>query len=140
MQQEAAHELRHREGHAPIAATALGPVVLELEGDAFLIVCDQPAVGDGHAVGVARQIGEHRLRSGEGALGIDHPVAVAQRLQERGERFGLCQRLVLAEELELTGPVGGIELLAEEPPEQPREHPHGQEEAAPAGNPTFAVA
>ena len=81
MQQEAAHELIDREGHRFVAATALGAVVLELEGDALFIECDQPAVGDGHAVGVARQIGEHRLRSGEGALGIDHPVDLLQRLQ-----------------------------------------------------------
>ena len=113
MQQEAAHELRHRQGHRLVAAAALGPVVLELEGDPFLVEGDQAAVGDGHAVGVASEVSEHRLRSGEGALGIDHPVDAAQRLQERGERLGLFQRLVLAEELQLTGPVGSSELLAE---------------------------
>ena len=31
--------------------------------------------------------------------------------------------------------MGGIELLAEQSLEQPREHPHVQEEAAPAGDP-----
>ena len=105
----------------------------------MLVEGDQTAVGDGHAMGVAGQIGEHRLGPGEGALGIDHPVDLAQRLQERGERHGLFQRLMLTEELQLAGPVGGSELLAELPPEQPREHPHGQEKAAPAGDPALPV-
>ena len=74
VQQEAAHELIDRQGHAPIAATALGPVILELEGHPFLVEGDQSAVGDGHAVSVAREVSEHRLRSGEGALGIDDPL------------------------------------------------------------------
>jgi hypothetical protein len=30
-----------------------------------------------------------------------------QRLDEGGKRFGLLQRLVLAEELQLAGPMGG---------------------------------
>jgi hypothetical protein len=33
------------------------------EGDAVLVEGDEPAVGDGDAVGVARQISEHRLGS-----------------------------------------------------------------------------
>ena len=77
MQQEAAHELLYREGHRFVAATALGAVVLELEGDPSLIECDEAAVGDGHAVGVAGEVSEYGLGSGEGALGVDHPVDLA---------------------------------------------------------------
>lgn len=79
MQQEAAHELRYGEGHPFVMATALGAVVLELEGDRVLVEGDEAAVGDGHAMRVARQIGEDDLGSGAGALGIDHPVDGAQR-------------------------------------------------------------
>jgi hypothetical protein len=48
------------------------------------------------AVRVARQISEHGLGAGEGALGIDEPVFPAQRFQEGGERMaylfspGMC--------------------------------------------------
>jgi hypothetical protein len=28
-------------------------------------------------VGIAREVGQHRGRSGEGALGVDHPVDLA---------------------------------------------------------------
>ena len=114
---------------------ALGPVVLPAEGDAALVQRDQPAVGDGHPVRVARQVGQHRLRPGERALGIDHPLALAQRRQPAPERLGVGQRRVLAEELQLAGLMHPQQLFEEAPPEQPREHPHRQEEARPAGDP-----
>ena len=46
---------------------------------------------------------------------------------------------VIAEEAQAAGLVGGDELLQEQPPEQAREHAHGQEEARPAGHPALAV-
>jgi hypothetical protein len=46
-----------------------------------LVEGDQAAVGDGDAVGVAAEIGEHRLRPGERLLGIDDPLDFAQRRQ-----------------------------------------------------------
>ena len=46
---------------------------------------------------------------------------------------------MIAEELQAAGVVGGGELLQEQPPEQPREHAHGEEEAGPAGYPALAV-
>ena len=54
--------------HGLVAAGAFDPVVLPLEGDAGLVGGDQPAVGDGDAMGVARQIGEHGLGSAERLL------------------------------------------------------------------------
>jgi len=56
------------ERHALVSRAAVGAVVLVPEGDAVLVEGDQPAVGDGDAVGVARQIGEHRLGSAERGL------------------------------------------------------------------------
>ena len=53
-------------------------------------------------MGVARQICEHRLGSGEGALGVDHPLALAQRHEPIGEGLGIGQIDVFAEELQLT--------------------------------------
>ena len=46
---------------------------------------------------------------------------------------------MIAEELELAGGMGVGELRQEEPPEQPREHAHGQEEAGPADDPPLAI-
>ena len=59
--------------HGRVSAWPFDPVILDLEGDAGRIGADQPAVGDGDAVGVAGQISEHRLRPGKGAFGVDEP-------------------------------------------------------------------
>ena len=57
-----------RHGVAPVAF--LDPVIFPFEGDAPVVERDKPSVRDGDAMGVARQIGEHSLRPGEGPLGI----------------------------------------------------------------------
>ena len=46
---------------------------------------------------------------------------------------------MFTEELQLAGPQGLAELLKEQPPEQPGEHAHGQEEARPAGDPALSI-
>src|SRR5215468_4677049 len=56
--EEAADELVGGERHALVSIAALDAVILPLEGDAALVAGDRAAVGDGHAVGVARQIGQ----------------------------------------------------------------------------------
>ena len=92
--QEAANELADIERHRRVSAGAFDPVILDLERDAPLVDCDQAAVRDGDAVGVARQIGEHGLRARERALGVDEPALLAERGQERRERLGIGQMRV----------------------------------------------
>src|ERR1700676_528501 len=89
---------------------AVGAVVLVPEGDAMLVERDQPAIGDGDAVGVARQIGEHRLGSAERGLCINVPLDPAQRRQVGREGLALGEVSMLAEECEPAGLVGGEEL------------------------------
>ena len=114
-------------------------VVLPAEGDAALIEGDEPGVGDRHAVRVARQIGQHRLGPGEGALGVDDPFALTQRREPVGEGLGIAELGVLAEELQLPGAMQALQLFEEAAPEQPRQHPHRQEEPRPARHPALAV-
>jgi hypothetical protein len=59
---------RHYLGFAVVA------VVVPAEADLPIGKRDQPAVGDGDAMGVAAKIGHHLLGAGEGTFGIDHPV------------------------------------------------------------------
>src|ERR1700757_1065525 len=66
--EEPADELVCGEGHALVSIWALDSVVLPLEGDAVLVGCDQAAIGDGNAVGIAGEIGQHRRGSAERAL------------------------------------------------------------------------
>src|SRR5262245_55502649 len=59
--EESADDLVCGECHALVSISALDSVVLPLEGDAVLVECDQAAIGDGNAVGIAGEIGQHRL-------------------------------------------------------------------------------
>ena len=90
-------------------------------------------------MGVARQIGEHLLGSSERALGVDHPLALTQRHEPVGEGIGVGQIDVLAEELELTVPMGVLQLFEEAAPEQTRQHPHREEEARLARHPPIGI-
>lgn len=77
--EEAADELVCGKRHPLVSIAALDAIILPLEGDALLVAGDQAAVGDGNAVGVTRQIGQHRLRSTERAPSVDDPFGLAQR-------------------------------------------------------------
>src|SRR3954466_2857834 len=72
VQQEAADELVRRERHGLDPRAALravpGAVVLPAERDTAIVEGDEAAVRDRDPMRVARQVGEHGLRSGEGAL------------------------------------------------------------------------
>ena len=54
--QETTDELVCRKRHDLVSFGTFEPVVLPFEGDTFLIMGDQAAVGDGDAVGVAGEI------------------------------------------------------------------------------------
>ena len=48
--------------HDLVAAGPFDPIILALEGDAVSSADDQAAIGDGDAVGVAREIAQHLPR------------------------------------------------------------------------------
>src|SRR5262249_3467346 len=56
------------ERHRFVSIAAFDSVVLPPEGDAVVVQCDQAAVRDGNAMGVARQIGQDGLRAAERTL------------------------------------------------------------------------
>jgi hypothetical protein len=58
MDEEAADELAGRERHDLVARRPIGAIILVLEGDAVAVAGDQPAVGDGDAVGIAGADGD----------------------------------------------------------------------------------
>ena len=66
--EKAADELVCGERHHLVALATFEPVVLPLEGDAFLVACDQAAIGDGDAVGVAREIAQTSFGPPKGRL------------------------------------------------------------------------
>ena len=98
--QEAADKLAGGQCHDLLALATIGTIVLPSEGNAVVADCDQSAVGDGDAVGIARQIGQHGLRPTERALGIDDPLGPTQRCQIRHERLRVGEGGMIAEELQ----------------------------------------
>ncbi len=96
--EEAPDELMGRERHGLVAAGPVDPVVLDPEGDAVGTGPDQAAVGDGDAVGIAAELGEHRLWSGEGFLGVDHPLDPAQGFEKGVEGGSVGEAGMIAEE------------------------------------------
>ena len=82
VQQEPADEFvgaqRHDLGLATVA------IVLPGEVDITVLESDQTRVGDGDAMGVAAQIGQHCLRASEGRFGVNDPVNAG----EIGKAFG----------------------------------------------------
>jgi len=70
VQEKAADELGRVERHGPEPVAAFDPVVLPFEGQARPIERDEPRVGDGDAMGMAGEIGEHPGRAAERRLGL----------------------------------------------------------------------
>jgi hypothetical protein len=107
VQQEAPDALLGGERHRAIALGTVAATILVAEGHAVFVERDQPAVGDGDPVRVARQIGKHRLWPGKGWLGVDHPVLLSQRCDEAQEGALFARPGVVAEEVE---PARGMNL------------------------------
>ncbi len=83
VQQEAAQELIASQSHDPFLVAVSG--VAPAKGYVSLGESDQPAVGDGDAMGVGTEISQHVFRSSERPLGVDDPIVTEQNPQPRGE-------------------------------------------------------
>lgn len=55
------------------------------EGHAVVVEADEPVIGDADAAGVAAEIGDDLLGSGNGRLGVDEPIAAPEPGQDGGE-------------------------------------------------------
>ena len=73
VQEKAPDELVRVKPHRLPAARAGDAIVFSAERDAGVVGCNEAAVRDRDAMGVARQVGEHGFRPGERPLGEDHP-------------------------------------------------------------------
>lgn len=139
VEQEAAHKLTNGQAHDFGLASAVLAVILPTEPDMLVVEIDETTIADGDAMRVARQIGKNLGRPGEGTLGVDHPFDFAQGSKVGAERRRIFETDEIVEELEFAGPMQGFETFEEQAAEEPREHPHRQEEARPARNPMLAV-
>ena len=136
VEQEAADELLGGERHDLLPFGIVAAVVLVTEGDASLVEGDEAPVRNGDAVGIARQVSEHRLRSGKGGLGIDHPAGLPGRGEMREEGAAVSERRKRSEEGEPPGVVQLEQPGQEQAAEQLAQHPHRQEEGGTRGYPS----
>src|SRR6478735_11204955 len=137
VKQETADELVGIERHYLLPATVA--IILPTEGDAIAVHADEAGIGDGNAMGIAAEIGQHLFGSGKWRLGIDHPVDTPRFFDNVIECRRIGQVGDIAKELKLAQIVGLLQLVEKQPPEQTRQDPYGQKEALPAGNPTGLV-
>ncbi len=97
MQQEPTEELIGADGHFLFLVAVC--VVLPSEGDPIVLKRQQPVVGNGNAVRVARKIMQYVFRPAEGRLGIHDPI-LAEKLPEKlRKRARLVQGFQRAVEL-----------------------------------------
>ena len=122
MDEEAADELVDGERYHLGPLTPAGAVVLPFEDHAGIGDADQATVGDRDAVGVARQIGQHRLGPAERALAIDDPFGSTQWRQIRSEGMTLGEVDMIGEELQAAGIVGTDQPRQEQASKEPGEH------------------
>ena len=119
------------ERHDALALDTVAAIVLVAEGDVSLVEGEQAAVRDGDPVGIARQIGQYRLRPGEGRLGIDHPALAANRLQMTQECPAVAQVGHRSEEGEPSGVVQRDQSGQEQTAEQLAQYSDREKEGRP---------
>src|SRR5262245_60260602 len=90
-------------------------------------------------MGIAAEIGQHLFGAAEWWLGVDHPVEAPEFAETTCEGLRFDKAGEIAEEPQLAGREGVLQLLQEQPAEQPREHTHRQEEAGTTSDPVGAV-
>src|ERR1700758_2980501 len=73
VEQEAPDELVGAERHCAVPRLPVAAIILVLEGHAAPVESNEATVGDGDAVCVAGEVGEHCFWPGEGRLGVDKP-------------------------------------------------------------------
>jgi hypothetical protein len=100
VEQEATNELVCIERH--YLALIIGAVILPAKADTAILAAEESAVADCDAMGVAAQIVENLLRSGEWAFGIDDPFDIAEHRQIVSEGGRLVQAGEIVEEPQLT--------------------------------------
>ena len=83
VEKEAAQELFDRQSHDPLLVAVGG--VAPAKSDFSVGESNQPAVGNGDAMGVCAEIAQHMFWPAERPFGVDNPVVTEQYPQPRGE-------------------------------------------------------
>ena len=138
MQKEPANELLCSDGHR--AETVVIAVVFPAKADFAAVDGQQAIVGYGNAMGIAADIVEDLLGSGERRLGVDDPFGGADRC-EVAQEGRACSLRCCREVKNFSRPAmyAFARYLQEQPSEQARQDTNRKEEAWSAGDPAFAI-
>ncbi len=90
-------------------------------------------------MGIAAHISQYRLRAAKGRFGVDHPFGLSQRCEMGCEGIRIYQPCQIANEDQLACFVQSGQTFKEQPPGQPRQNLHGQEEAGAASDPLAII-
>jgi len=137
MQQETAEEFVGIESHGA-SAMPMG-VVSPQEADFVIGHRKESRVGDGNAVGIAREVGQDLRRAGKRSLGIDDPVGLGCGAQQSGKQRGGWQRGQLAGESKRVFLKGALQSGEELPAKDDPEYFDGEKELVSAGNPSLMI-
>ena len=137
MQEERAEEFVGIESQGA-SAMPMG-VVSPQEADFVIGHGKESGVGDGNAVGIAREVGQDLGRAGKGWLGINDPVGLGCRAQQSGKRRGGLQRSQLAGQSKFVLVKGLLQTRQEFSSEDHTEYFDGQKELRSAGNAALMI-
>src|SRR6266849_4002325 len=114
-------------------------VIAPAEADAIVLDVEQTAIGDGDAVGIAAEIGEHLFGAAKRRFGVDVPLLAARCAEAAAESGRFGEPSESAEEAQRAGLKRRPKRVEEESAEEAREDAHRQEEAGAAGDPAGPV-
>lgn len=107
VQEKTSKKLDGIEGHD--AVPILAGVVLPAERDLGVVGGDEPAVGDGYAVGVASEVFEDLSWASERRLRVNDPGFVSEGIEPSVPCVGMAEVLKTTEKMELASVVGALE-------------------------------
>ena len=128
VQEEASQELIDGQSHQPLFVAVSG--VAPAKSYVALGESNQPAVGNGNAVGVGTEIAQHMFWTAERPFAVDDPVVAEQDSEPSGEGARFSKRQEAAVELECAGMKGGLESSDKLATEDTAEHFDGKEEGS----------
>ena len=99
MQQKSTDKFIGGQCHGFRSAMLFLSIIFPAKRHSFVIGGNEPAISNGHTMGVAGEIGEYCLRSSKGALGVNHPLLFAQRVDDGGKSLAVSQAGLMPEEL-----------------------------------------
>src|SRR5450759_5662026 len=101
VEQEAADELANRQPHDLASSNAILTIILPAKTDMLVREIEQPAVGDGYTVRIARKISQDLARACERTLGENDPFLRAQGSEVGLKYRPVTERNEIVEELQV---------------------------------------